>query len=93
MTSSTVKFTEICNGHLTAVIVNGRQVLVSRITEINKQRPGHYTGKAGDHDFHIEGGFAAGGGKNDWFVSCPTFWTGYISATSLVDAIKLIENA
>ena len=90
---TTAKFTSICNGHLNTVIVNGRQTLVKRITEITQTRPGHFEGLADGERFHIEGGRAAGGTSSDWFVAWNGYWNGYINATSLVHAIKLIENA
>ena len=68
---TTAKFTPICNGHLNAVIVNGRQTIVKRITEIAQTRPGHFEGRAYGERFHIEGGRAAGGTSRDW--TC--FWT------------------
>ncbi len=90
---TTAKFTTICNGHLNTVIVNGRQVLVKRITEIRGTRPGHFEGLAYGERFHIEGGLAAGGSARDWFVSWDGAWDGNIRATSMVDAIGLIEGA
>ncbi len=89
---TTAKFTTVCNGHLNAVIVNGREELVARITEITQTRPGHFEGLAYGERFHIEGGSAAGGSPRDWFVSWDGAWDGYIEATSLVHAIKLIET-
>ncbi len=85
---STVKYVTVCNGHLSAVVVNGRQVLVNRITEIRSTRPGHFEGLAYGDRFHIEGGTS-----RDWFVSWDGAWDGYIRATSLVDAIGLVEGA
>ncbi len=90
---TTVKYVKICNGHLSAVMVNRRQVLVNRITEIHKTRPGHFEGLAYGDQFHIEGGQAAGGSARDWFVSWDNAWDGHIRATSMVDALNLIETA
>ncbi len=89
---TTAKFTPICNGLLSAVIVNGREELVKRITEITQTRPGHFEGLAYGERFYIEGGRDAGGTSRDWFVSWDGAWNGYIAATSLVGAIKLIET-
>ena len=89
---TTAKFTTICNGHLNAIIVNGRQTLVNRITEITQTRPAHFEGLAYGERFHIEGGRASGGTSRDWFVSWDGAWNGHLNATSLVNAIKLIET-
>ncbi len=89
---TTVKFTTLCNGHLTAVEINGRQTLVKRITEITKTRPGNFEGIANGKHFHIEGGREAGGSSRDWFVAWVDVWDGYISTTSMTAAIKLIET-
>ena len=90
---TTARYATICNGHLNAVIINGRQTIVKRITEIRATRPGNFEGLANGEHFHIEGGRAAGGTSRDWFVSWAGAWDGYIKATSLVNAIKLIEGA
>lgn len=90
---STAYIHSIYNGHLQAVEVNGRQIIVSRITEINKARPGHFHGIAQGSPFHIEGGKAAGGSPRDWFVSWDGVWTGSITAKSLTECIRLIEGA
>lgn len=90
---TTVRYTTICNGLLNAVIVNGREHLVKRITEIAQTRPGNFEGLAVGASFHIEGGRAAGGTSRDWFVAWQGYWDGYIKADSLVGAIKLIEGA
>ena len=65
---------------------------VKRITEITQTGPGNFEGKANGEWFHIEGGRAAGGSQCDWFVAWIGHWDGYIKATSLVGAIKLIET-
>ena len=77
---------------LNVVRVNGRDTFVNRITSLTQTRPGHFEGLAYGDRFHIEGGRAAGGSQRDWFVSWENAWEGYLTATSLVGAIKLIEN-
>ncbi len=90
---SQVKFTITEFIKYPIIIVNGRnRVYVSRITEIEQTRPGHFHGVAQGSKFHIEGGKAAGGSSREWFVSWDGFWQGYIFATSLVEAINLIEE-
>lgn len=76
-----------------SIKVNGRNVYVNRITEITQTRKGHFEGIAYGSTFKIEGGKAAGGTSRDWFVEWDQGWNGSINATSLVDAIKLIEGA
>ncbi len=90
---SKIKFTVTEYSKTPVIIVNGRnRVYTSRITEIAQTRPGHFHGVAQGSPFHIEGGRAAGGSPRDWFVSWDGLWTGYIGATSLTEAINLIES-
>lgn len=71
--------------------INGRLQHFSRVEKVTMVRPGHYEAKWGDMTFKIEGGKAAGGTSREWFLSGPTF-TGSLEATSLVDALNLIDT-
>ena len=74
--------------------VNGRHVLnPNRITEIRRIRPGSFEGVASGSNFQIVGGKAAGGCRNEWYVSWEGFFSDYIPARSFVDCINLIEKA
>ena len=75
-----------------SIMVNGRTIFLRRVTEITQTRPGHFAGLADGEPFNIEGGRAAGGTARDWFVAWPVAWAGSINATSLKDAIHLIES-
>ncbi len=73
--------------------VNGRSkyyVFLSHLTAVGK---GCYVvRRAGNPEpFHIEGGKKAGGTRRDWFVDHPSF-RHTIKATSLVDALNLIDS-
>lgn len=73
--------------------VNGRQVILHRIDEIALDRPGYYSGVADGQKFEIFGGKRAGGTSRDWFVQWDTLGDFHMNATSLTDAIRLIETA
>ena len=79
---------------LNNIKINGREYTVSRITEITKLADGYtFTGLANGSPFEIYGGKKSGGAANEWFVEWPAAFSSYIRATSLVDAVKLIEGA
>ena len=71
--------------------VNGRQVILHRIDEISLDRPGFYSGTANEAKFEIFGGKHAGGSSREWFVQWDALGDFHMDATSLTDAINLIE--
>lgn len=77
-----------------ALIINGRQVLVNRITEIaNTNASWEWVGKAGGYDFRIFGGKASGGSANEWFVEWAALGEDTMNATSFTECVKIIENS
>lgn len=72
--------------------INGRTVFTNRVTKVALVRPGHYVAVDGSSEFQIEGGYHAGGARTDWFVS-GGWINGSIAATSLRDAVRIIDNA
>ena len=74
--------------------VNGRHVsFPNRITSIEKTGPG-IIGQANGSEFRIDGGKELGGAANEWYLEWPALTgSGYIKATSIIDAINIIEKA
>ena len=79
--------------------INGRtKSLSDRIQEVRKLRPGRWLVVTSYGAFEVEGGRAAGGSSRDWFVDQvdtgrQIFGGKALNATSLMDAIHLLENA
>jgi hypothetical protein len=76
--------------------INGRLKFFSRVQEVRKLRPGHYVAQSSSGVFHIEGGRPAGGTSREWFVEAAdgsnVFGGKHLNATSLMDALNLLEN-
>jgi hypothetical protein len=78
--------------------INGRTKFYSRISDVRKLRAGRWLVQTNYGAFEIEGGRAAGGSSRDWFVDQvdngrQVFGGKSLKATSLVDALHLLENA
>ncbi len=73
--------------------VNGRRVYVRRIESIAKEGGYTFKGQADGGDFEIFGGLASGGTARQWFVKWATLGDFWMDATSMVDAVSLIENS
>ena len=76
--------------------INGRLQFYTRVTEVRALRPGRYAVNSTIGGFFVEGGRPAGGTSRDWFVETADgsmIWGGTaLRATSLLDALKLIDN-
>jgi hypothetical protein len=66
---------------------------LNRVTSLVQTRPGHYEGTADGEAFKITGGKHAGGTSRQWFVQWNRLGDFYMNATSIIDAINLIETA
>ena len=76
--------------HFPSIRVNNRYVCsANRIETIEQVSKGRWRGIADSQPFEIEGGRAAGGTKNDWFVTCLGMDAIYVK--SAVAAVKIIE--
>lgn len=73
------------------LIVNGRRVYTSHLSNLKKTGRATWTVERYCNTYTIEGGKQAGGTSRDWFVDSPT-WNGSIHCTSLVDALRVIDN-
>lgn len=77
--------------------INGRLKFYHRVEDVRSVRPGHYAVQTSYGVFHVEGGRPAGGSSRDWFVEAAdgsgVFGGKHLNATSLVDALHLLENA
>ena len=75
------------------VVINGRKRYFYSLENIKKLRRGHWTvrHRGTGETYTIEGGKSAGGTRREWFVSHPQ-WRKPISATSLVDALNILEG-
>jgi len=73
------------------LIVSGRRVYTTHLSNFQKPGPYTWTVERYGNTFTIEGGKRAGGTSRDWFVDSPTF-NGSIACTSLVDAIRMIDE-
>jgi hypothetical protein len=74
--------------------VGKRMRFYYRITAIKKVRHGTWevdTNYGVEGPFIIEGGKHLGGTRRDWFLSHPS-WRKSINATSLIDALHILDN-
>lgn len=72
------------------VNVNGGSVVVSRVESVRRVAPGHYVVRAAHGVYHVVGGRAAGGARDEWYVVGPET---NIRCTSVLDAVRCAARA
>ena len=73
------------------LIVNGRRVYTNHLSTLTKTGHATWTVERYGDKYTIEGGKRAGGRRNEWYVDSPT-WNGSAHCTSLVDALRMLDN-
>jgi hypothetical protein len=79
--------------HTGIVSVNGRYAYVGPVESISKEKPGKWIiGTYNDDKITLIGGYAAGGGRNEWYLNYPLAygegaWVRFNSAISALRAI------
>lgn len=85
--------TEYLGGKPFCYRINGKQYFFDRIRFINELNNHMWGGQTlSGVSFKVEGGKKAGGSARDWFLDVEG-WKGSIHCTSLVDALRTINNA
>ena len=86
---SDIKTTEL-NG---IVSVNGRKLYLGCVESISKEKPGKWNIKTyNDDKITLVGGYAAGGGRNEWFLNYPLAYgeDAWVPFTSAISALRSI---
>jgi hypothetical protein len=86
---SDIKTTE----HNRMVSVNGRKLYLGCVESISKEKPGKWIIKTyNDDQITLVGGYAAGGGRNEWFLNYPLAYgeDAWVPFNSAISALRSI---
>ena len=72
--------------------INGRNYWFDKIEKIERVGKSKWLAVRYGVEYRIEGGRHAGGSRNEWFLDQREMFSNSINCTSLIDALKLIEN-